>query len=38
LFEHGDKIAIFKRLLEQPFTPSQLRDWAAESLVAKGVQ
>lgn len=38
LFEHGDKIEIFKRLLEQAFTPSGLRDWAAESQVAKGVQ
>ena len=31
LFEQGDKTTIFKRLLEQPVTPSQLRDWADEA-------
>ena len=38
LFEHGDKIEIFKRLLEEPFTPSQLRDWAAETRASKEMQ
>jgi Mor family transcriptional regulator len=31
LFERGDKVTMFQRLLEHPVTPSQLRAWVLEA-------